>query len=239
MIKVTIWNEFRHERFEPQAAAVYPQGIHMALKEHLQSDDLEIRTAVLDDPSHGLPPEVLNDTDVLLWWGHIAHHEVSDEIAEAVAARVLDGMGLVVLHSGHYSKVFKKLMGTTCTLKWRVAGEKEYLWVVDPAHPIVQGIGEYVELAQEEMYGEAFDVPGDGVPVLMGWFQGGNVFRSGLTFRRGNGKIFYFQPGHETFPTYHNEKIIKLIGNAVRWAEPVLFQAHDVPDYPALEDIRK
>ncbi len=109
-------------------------------------------------------------------------------------------------------------MGTTCDLKWREADEKERLWVVDPSHPITEGIGEYIELEKEEMYGEHFDIPAPDELVFVSWFEGGEVFRSGATFKRGKGKIFYFRPGHETYPTYHNEDIQTVIRNAVKWA---------------------
>ena len=174
----------------------------------------------MDEPEHGLTDEVLDNTDVLIWWGHRAHGEVRDDIVEKVQQRVLMGMGLIVLHSGHHSKIFKKLMGTSCNLKWREASENERLWVTDPTHPIVEGIGEYIELEREEMYGEFFDIPTPDSLVFIGWFKGGDVFRSGCCYNRGYGKVFYFQPGHETYPTYHQEDIQKVIINAVKWAKP-------------------
>jgi trehalose utilization protein len=220
-VRVTVWNEFRHEK-EPRIAAVYPEGIHGAIAAGLEGyEGLEVRTATLDEPEHGLTEGVLAETDVLVWWGHKAHREVEDDIVERVHGRVLEGMGLVVLHSGHHSKIFKKLMGTTANLKWREANDKERLWVVSPGHPIVDGIGEYIELAQEEMYGEFFDVPEPETTVFLSWFTGGEVFRSGLTYQRGRGKIFYFRPGHESYPTYRNEQVIRVIANACRWAAPV------------------
>lgn len=218
MIRVTIWNENEHEKHNEKCRELYPDGIHQALAKGLAADDLSIRTATLDQPEHGLSEDVLNETDVLLWWGHVAHDKVSDEIVDRVHQRVLAGMGLIVLHSGHFSKIFKKLMGTTCDLKWREANETERLWVVDPSHPIAQGIGEYIELEREEMYGEHFDIPAPDELVFVSWFEGGEVFRSGCTFRRGQGKIFYFRPGHETYPTYYNKEVLKVIGNGVRWA---------------------
>jgi trehalose utilization protein len=220
-VRVTVWNEFRHEK-EPRIAAVYPEGIHGAIAAGLEGyEGLEVRTATLDEPEHGLTEGVLAETDMLVWWGHKAHREVEDDIVERVHGRVLEGMGLVVLHSGHHSKIFKKLMGTTANLKWREANDKERLWVVSPGHPIVDGIGEYIELAQEEMYGEFFDVPEPETTVFLSWFTGGEVFRSGLTYQRGRGKIFYFRPGHESYPTYRNEQVIRVIANACRWAAPV------------------
>ncbi|BCB02797.1 ThuA domain-containing protein [Bacillus sp. KH172YL63] len=221
MLNVTVWNENRHEQKNPKVREVYPEGIHGAIASFLGEASFNVKTATLDENEHGLTDDVLNGTDVLIWWGHIAHEEVSDEVVERVKQRVLDGMGLIVLHSGHFSKIFKTLMGTSCDLKWREADEKERIWIVDPSHPITAGLGEYIELEKEEMYGEHFDIPAPDQLVMVSWFEGGEVFRSGCTYQRGNGKVFYFRPGHETYPTYYNENIQKVIVNAVNWASPV------------------
>ena len=218
-IKITVWNEFRHEKQEERIAKIYPKGIHQKLAEGLgEQPDFDVRTATLDEPEHGLTQGILDNTDVLLWWGHMAHHEVEDRIIDRVQKRVLDGMGLIVLHSGHHSKIFKRLMGTSCDLIWRESDEKERLWVVEPFHPIAQGVGPYIELQKEEMYGERFDIPQPDKIIFISWFQGGEVFRSGVTFTRGLGKIFYFRPGHESYPTFHDKRIIKVLCNAIRWA---------------------
>jgi trehalose utilization protein len=220
-IQVTVWNEYRHEREDPAITSIYPDGIHMALAEMLRADPhIIVKTATLDEPEHGLSDDVINKTDVLVWWGHMAHHAVNDKIVEKVHNRILCGMGFIALHSSHMSKIFTKLMGTSCSLRWRDSGEKERLWVIEPSHPIMQGIGEYIELDCEEMYGERFDIPAPDALVMAGWFRGGELFRSACCFTRGCGKIFYFQPGHETFPTYHNQDIQKIIKNAVKWASP-------------------
>lgn len=219
--RITVWHEYRHEHENPKVAATYPQGMHVALADGLRAHGFtDVRTATLDEPEHGLTDEVLNSTDVLLWWGHKAHGDVSDDIAEKVVRRVWDGMGLIVLHSGHFSKPFKRLMGTSCDLKWREANDRERLWVVNPAHPIARGVGEYVEIEEEEMYGEHFDIPAPDELVFVSWFSGGEVFRSGCTYTRGSGKIFYFRPGHETYPTYFHAGVRQVIANAVIWAAP-------------------
>ena len=218
-IRVTVWNEFRHEKNMEKCKEIYPEGMHKVIAEYLSKLNMEVKTATLDEPEHGLTQEVLDNTDVLIWWGHCAHEEVKNQIVENVYKRVISGMGLIVLHSGHFSRIFKKLMGTSCDLKWRCADEKERLWVVKPNHPIVKGLDkEYIELHEEEMYGEFFDIPEPDEIVFLSWFKGGEVFRSGCTFNRGKGKIFYFRPGHETNPTYHNEDVLKVISNAVSWA---------------------
>ena len=222
-LSITVWNEYRHELDTSHPAhTVYPEGIHGAIAQGLREyADFEVATATLDEPEHGLTDAALANTDVLLWWGHMAHGAVRDEIVDKVHARVLDGMGLVVLHSGHFSKIFKRLMGTSCDLKWREADDNERIWVLEPGHPIAEGLGATIELAEEEMYGERFDIPAPETLVFVSWFKGGEIFRSGCCYTRGRGKIFYFRPGHESYPTYFNPEIRRVIANAARWAAPV------------------
>lgn len=219
--RITVWNEYRHEKESEEVCSVYPDGIHNTIAEGLRKHGLEVGTATLDEPEHGLTEEVLARTDVLVWWGHKVHHEVDWEIVKRVQKRVVEGgMGLVALHSGHMSRPFMSLMGTSCDLKWREADDRERLWVVDPTHPIVEGLPECIVLDSEEMYGEHFDIPAPDELIFISWFTGGEVFRSGATWKRGLGKIFYFRPGHETYPTYHNEQIIHVIANGCKWAAP-------------------
>ena len=230
-IRVTVWNEFRHEKTHEAVARIYPEGIHGQIARFLaETPDIETRTATLDEPEHGLTEEVLATTDVLTWWGHMAHKEVRDEIVDRVQQRVLNGMGIIVLHSGHFSKIFRRLMGTNCSLKWREIGERERLWVIDPGHPIAQGLGEYYEIPHVEMYGEFFDVPMPDELVFISWFQGGEVFRSGCAYHRGKGKVFYFRPGHETLPIYFQPEVQETIANAVRWAAPIAGPYTDLAD---------
>lgn len=237
-IQVTVWSEFRHERKNPQVAALYPQGMHEAIAGPLRADaGLTVRTATLDEPSHGLTPDVIASTDVLVWWGHLAHGEVDDRVVDALRARVLEGMGLIALHSAHYSKLFKALMGTTCSLKWREANDKERLWNVAPSHPITRGLGEYFELPAEEMYGEPFGIPTPDELLFISWFSGGEVFRSGATWQRGHGRVFYFRPGHETYPTYHDTRVQRVIRQAVHWARPTVRIPDGAPNVPPLEPL--
>jgi trehalose utilization protein len=220
-IRITVWNEYRHEKESNQIAQVYPEGIHAAIAEGLREHGFaNVRTATLDEPENGLTEDVLAETDVLTWWGHKAHPDVDDKTVERVHKRVLEGMGLIVLHSGHHSKIFKRLMGTSCSLRWREADERERIWVVDPAHPIAQGLGPYIEIPEVEMYGEHFDIPTPDSLVFVSWFQGGEVFRSGCCFHRGHGKIFYFRPGHETYPIFYQREVRHVLANAARWAKP-------------------
>jgi trehalose utilization protein len=234
-MKVTVWNENQHEKRDPIVLEYYPGGLHGYIANFLKCDDVEVRTATLDDPECGLTEEVLADTDVLVWWGHRAHDQVPDEVVDRVQKYVLSGMGLVVLHSGHHSKIFRRLMGTTCNLKWR-DNTRERIWTVMPNHPIAAGVPETFVLEPEEMYGESFDIPNPDDIIFMGWFNGGEVFRSGCTWTRGHGRIFYFQPGHETNRSFQNENVQLIIKNAVKWACPVKKNIPLVcPHFEALE----
>jgi trehalose utilization protein len=222
-LRITVWHEYRHELKHEAVRKIYPQGMHTVLADALRShlgDAAVVRTATLDQPAHGIPDEILATTDVMTWWGHMAHTDVEDAVAEKVHKRVLEGMGILFLHSAHYSKPFRRLMGTDCGLRWREAGERERLFVINPAHEIADGIPPNFDIPHEEMYGEFFDIPAPDELVMISWFEGGNVFRSCCTWTRGKGKVAYFRPGHETFPTYFQPEVQRVIANAVRWAAP-------------------
>ena len=234
-LRVTVWGENIHEHKHPEVRAIYPDGMHTAIAQALGRDPhLSVRTATLQEPEHGLTAEVLNATDVLTWWGHAGHDQVADAVVDRIQQRVLAGMGLIVLHSGHHSKIFKRLMGHNCDLKWREAGERERLWLVAPGHPIAAGFaGDHLDIEHEEMYGEPFGIPEPDETIFISWFQGGEVFRSGATWRRGAGKVFYFRPGHETYPTYHLPAVQRILHNAVLWAQPTGTRAWGCPHIPA------
>jgi trehalose utilization protein len=220
-IHVTIWNEFVDERTDEQARAIYPEGIHAviarAVAEQLH-DGVTVRTATLDQPEHGLTAEVLEATDVLVWWAHDAHEQVVDDVVDRVQQRVLRGMGLVALHSSQGAKVLQRLLGTTCAVRWRVADEREVVWTVSPQHPVAAGVPHPFIIPQDEMYSEYFDIPQPDELVFISSFAGGEVFRSGCCFRRGWGRIFYFSPGHETNPVYYQPEVQRVVANAIRWA---------------------
>ena len=234
-IRVTVWGENFHETSERDQAAMavrYPDGMHGAIAAglvELLGDGVDVRTATLDQPEHGLTDEVLDRTDVLTWWGHIKHGDVDDAVVEKVYERVLAGMGLLVLHSGHFSKIFKKLMGTTCSLAWRSEDDAELVWTVSPGHPIAQGVPHPIVIDQQEMYGEFFDIPAPDELVFISSYSGGEVFRSGCTFRRGKGRIFYFSPGDQDFPVYHHPDIRRVLANAVGWAAPEQHDGREIP----------
>ncbi|MBQ2941667.1 MAG: ThuA domain-containing protein [Clostridia bacterium] len=220
-IRVTVFNEYLHETFDEKVRGIYPDGIHGTIAAFLKEADFSVTTATQNMEEHGLTEEVLASTDVLIWWAHLIHDKVSDEVVERVYERVMEGMGLIVLHSGHASKIFRKLMGThTERLRWRESDDKEILYVVNPSHDIVNGLADHIVIPHEETYGEYFDIPEPEEQIFISWYEGGEVFRSGCTWRRGKGKIFYFKPGHESYPIYHMKEIQKIICNAVLWAAP-------------------
>ena len=230
-IKALVWGENVHEHTNQDVNALYPDGMHNCIADALnQSTTINASVATLQQDEHGLTVDTLQNTDVLLWWGHAAHGKVNDDIVERVQQRVWEGMGLIALHSAHFSKIFKRLLGTPCSLTWREAGEKERLWVINPSHPIAAGLDPYFELPQSEMYGEPFTVPEPMETVFISWFEGGEVFRSGQTWQRGAGRLFYFGPGHETYPIYHDENIQHVLRNAVQWA------ANPAPAWSGIEE---
>ena len=221
MLRITVWNENIHEKEMEEVRKNHPNGLHGTVADALREDpEFVVRTATLDDPDCGLTEEVLNDTDVLFWWGHAGHQLVPDEVAERVHRHVLCGMGLVALHSAHHSKIFRKLMGTPCNLTWHDHA-RERVFVVNPAHPIAQGIPAHFEIPEEECYGEPFSIPEADATVFLGWYNTGEVFRSGCCFYRGNGRIFYFQPGHETAESFFVPEVRRIYRKAARWAAPV------------------
>ena len=223
MVRVTVWGENVHEGRDESVRAIYPEGMHATIASgliDLLGDEVQVRTATLDQPEHGLSEAILAETDVLTWWGHIAHDDVSDEIVERVHAQVLGGMGLLALHSAHYSKILKTLLGTSCSLRWRNDGERELVWTVNPSHPIAQGVPHPIVIDAQEMYGEHFDIPEPDELVFVSSFAGGEVFRGGCCWTRGAGRIFYFSPGDQEYPVYHQPEIKRVLANAVLWAAP-------------------
>ena len=236
MIRVLVWNEFRHEKTKEKVKEIYPEGMHNVIADFLKDDDIEVKTAWLDQENCGITKEVLDNTDVLIWWGHTAHNEVPDSVAYLVRDAVLSGMGAIFLHSGHHSKPFKYLLGTSCNLTWRETADSEVLWVVEPSHPITRGIDRYFTLPHEETYGEPFTIPTPDKLLFISSFSGGEVFRSGCLFERTNGKIFYFQPGHETFPTYYDKNVQTVIKNAVRFVAPAYREFITAPHVRKITD---
>lgn len=235
-VRVKVWNENLHEQKNPAVRAIYPHGIHETIAAGLRAalgEAISLSTATLGQPEHGLSEAALAETEVLLWWGHLAHPLVEDAVAARVQERVLDGMGLVVLHSAHLSKPFTRLMGTRCSLRWRERDDREVLWTVAPGHRIARGVSPAIVLERHEMYGEFFDVPPPDELVFVSNFSGGEVFRSGCCWRRGKGRVFYFSPGHETYPIYHDPEIQKVLANAVCWAhagEPSAIETASCPE---------
>lgn len=221
MIRVLVWNEYLHEKQEENIARIYPNGIHNAIADFLKCDDIVVKTATLEDENCGITKEILDETDVLIWWAHIGHKKVPDEVAKLVKSAVMDGMGAIFLHSAHLAKPFTMLTGTSCNLTWRESDDSEILWVIEPSHPITKGIDRYFKLEKEETYGEPFVIPTPDKLIFIGSYSSGEVFRSGCLYDRGNGKIFYFQPGHESYPIYYVPEVQTVIRNAVRYLAPI------------------
>jgi trehalose utilization protein len=220
-IHVTVWGENLHEFRDKRVPELYPGGMHETIAAGIRQElggRAVVRTATLDQQDNGLGDEVLGTTDVLTWWGHIGHDQVDDKVVERVRQRVLQGMGLVVLHSAHLSKIFRSLMGTSCNLRWRSIGERELVWTVSPGHEIVRGVPAVFAIEAQEMYGEFFDIPEPDELVFISSFTGGEVFRSGCCFYRGAGRIFFFGPGDQDYPVYHHETVKRVLANAVVWA---------------------
>ena len=236
MINVLIFNEFKHEQSHERIKAHYPKGMHGALAEYLSKDpEINVECVTLfnenielNDLESIITDEKLANVDVIMWWGHAHHEKVPDVVAQRVQRAVLGGMGAVFLHSGHHSKPFKLLMGTTCNVDWRIGNDKCRVWVTDPSHPIVAGVDRFIELDGEEIYCEPFGIPEPEKLLFINWYEGGEVFRSGGLWRRGNGQIFYFQPGHEEYPTYYNEQILTVIKNGVKFVRPVTKRDFDL-----------
>src|SRR3954447_17105483 len=233
MVRVTVWGENVHEGRDESVRAIYPEGMHASIASgllELLGDEVQVRTATLDQPEHGLTEAILAETDVLTWWGHIAHDDVDDAVVARVHDAVLGGMGLLALHSAHYSKILRRLLGTSCSLRWRNDGEREYVWTVAPSHPIAQGVAQPIVIDAHEMYGEHFDIPAPDELVFISSFAGGEVFRGGCCFTRGAGRIFYFSPGDQEYPIYHQPAVQQVLANAARWATPRT--RGPVPDAP-------
>lgn len=228
-MKITVVCEHNPGMESEEGRRAYPEGLGNCLCDLLRETGADVTLVRADETGAALTDEVLGGTDVLFWWGHWYHKQVDDALVEKVAARVHGGMGMVFLHSAHDSKPFKRLLGTTCSLRWREDGERERLWCVSPGHPIARGLGEFIDIPQEEMYGEYFDIPTPDELVYVGWFEGGEVFRGGCVFRRGRGKLFYFNPGHETYPTYRLPAVRTLLRQAAAYVAP----AEGVGETPA------
>lgn len=223
-IKVTVWSEGLPER-EVHAVKSYPNDINNAIAAFLRNDpDLEITVRDISMDECGLSQEIIDNTDVLVYWSHLYNNKVPDEVANRIVSAVLQrGMGFMPLHSGLFCKAGSMLLGK-CGAggKYRECGERARVWVINRAHPITAGLeDDWFDIEYDEMYGEPFGVPTPDELIFITWFQGGEVLRSGMTWNRGAGKVFYFQPGHEEWPIYTENKYVqKVITNAVKWLKP-------------------
>ena len=219
---VHVWAEDRPlPEAEETMRKICPSGVEGQMAAFLgRQPDMTVTTSTLQDPEQGFDRKILDRTDVLVYWSHKHWQEVEDVHVDYLQKRVLEGMGLVVLHSAHASKLFSRLMGTrTQSLRWRENDEWQRYWIVNPGHPIAEGLeGEYFEVPMDETYGEYFEIPQPEAQVFITQSQGGEIFRSGSCWTRGLGRIFYFQGGHETYPVYMQSQVQLILTNAVRWA---------------------
>lgn len=215
-IRVLCWSE------GTAPTAIYPKDISGAVADALRAaGEFEVHTAALSDPDQGLSDAALAGADVLFWWGHQRHDQVHDDRVAAVVQRVRDNrLGLVALHSSHYSKPFKSLMGTACDLGgWGINRAPEQISVKAPAHPIARGISDF-QIPREEFCNEPFQVPPPDLVILESTWHTGQRFRSGCLWKRDSGRVFYFRPGHEEFPTYFQPEVKAILVNAARWMSP-------------------
>jgi trehalose utilization protein len=236
-MRVTVWGEgfldlatlgdepapLNYTNYAEEARRIYPEEVHQTIARGLHDclgASALVRASTLEDSEHGLGQALLESTDVLVWWSHVKEHLLPAETVERVWKRVVgDGMGIVVLHSGAQSRVFRRLMGTSCrTGGWRQADDWEAVWTVSPGHPITRGLPPVFVIPSEEVWCEHFDIPRPDELVFVSAFRGGEIFRSGCCYERGKGRIFYFRPGHESHPTYHLPQVQRVLANGVEWA---------------------
>lgn len=216
--KVVVWSEGTAPK------TVYPYDVNTAIAEGLQPlKDWQIITASITDPDQGLSDDLLNSTSVLIWWGHQKHGDVKDELVAKIVRRVKEGgMGFIATHSAHYSKPLKALLGTNCGWKYYTDdGARVDLIVKSPKHPIAKGVKNFT-VPKTERYGDPFEVPPAETVVFDGIYTLPNGTKEnaqqGMTWSVGKGRVFYFQPGHESYPIYFQEEIRHIFRNGVQWA---------------------
>jgi len=214
-VKALVWSEFT----EPKD--VYPKGIHGDIAEYLNaSGNVEAKVVQLSDPDQGVSQAMLDWADVLLWWGHQKHRDVTDETVQRIVKSVKEGgMGYFAMHSAHYSRGLIAILGTPCGLGSVGDGGAESISVVMPDHPIAKGVSDFV-VPRTEYFGEPFGVPEPEAVVFKSTFEkGDNIwFRSGCCWTVGKGRVFYFRPGHETYPIMRQPEVQKVIYNATLWS---------------------
>lgn len=273
-LKVLVWDER-----QPAQKQAYREGLGARVARHLRGcEGVEVTEALLDDPGQGLAS--LDAMDVVVWWGHVRHAEIETATALRVVERIRSGrLGLVALHSAHWSRPFVEAMAAVareralaaltpgeraravvtesellprpfmapsyqerrspsvlykrpptgpvevrlvrpncCFPAYRGDGRPSEVWVKLPRHPIARGLPATFTIPQTEMYDEPFHVPDPDEVVLEEHWAAGEWFRSGSAWRLGAGRVFYFRPGHETYPVFENAWALKVVENAVRWA---------------------
>lgn len=275
-VHVLIWDER-----QPRQSEAYDNflGNEIAKRLKEESADFEIRSVWLEDPEQGLEAGNLEWADVIVWWGHVRHSDVTKENATRVLEYVREGkLDLVALHSAHWARPFVEAMnwrsvedakkrlekladgkeltyetvdpprertvpmhGSTltpalfgykksknkfhgiihlpycCFPDYRPDAKPSTVTVKATQHPIAKGLPKTFQVKQTEMYNEPFHVPAPDEVVFEETWELGERFRAGMIWNIGKGKVFYFRPGHETYPVYKQPEMVKVIANACRW----------------------
>jgi trehalose utilization protein len=275
-IHVLMWDER-----QPRQEEAYDNWIGNEIVARLKAStkNMQFRSVALDDPDQGLSDENLAWADVVLWWGHARHSDVTWVHAKKVADLVQSGdINIAILHSAHWARPFVELMnrrsiedalayiekqnpgkkithetvsppkersapmrGSVLTpayygynkgktavhgiihLPWccfpafRNDGEPSTLITKNPYHPIAKGLPPTFKIPLTEMYDEPFHIPNPDEVIFEETWETGEWFRSGLIWNMGGGKVFYFRPGHETYPVFKQDKIIQVLANACEW----------------------
>lgn len=221
---VVVWSEGTAPK------EIYPNDINGAIAEGLKASplmkDWDVVIAGIDDPDQRISDELLKKTDVLIWWGHKKHGDVKDALVDKIEKRVKEeGMGFIALHSAHFAKPNKRIMGTPCTFAAYVCDNKEnVVSVAMPNHPICKGVAKTFTVANDERYSDPYAVPTpDAVPLTAIQVRNDGTkeeAKMGFCWTVGKARMFYLQMGHETNPIYFDPEIRKVMANAVLWAAP-------------------
>lgn len=270
-VRVVVWDER-----QPSQKEAYENFLGNAIADFLRGEDgLAVQSVTIDDPEQGISQAVLDNCDVLIWWGHKRQSEILPEAGKRIVERISSGkLHLIALHSAHWSTPFVEAMneitrrrtvatGTAksdityvpppkqytvprydtrltpftiarkfpdgrqnlevhlpycCFPAYRNDGKPSHVKILQKGHPITKGIPHEFQISRTEMYDEPFHVPEPDDVILEERWATGEWFRSGMLWRLGKGIVFYFRPGHETFPVYKEQFPLKILSNAVRWA---------------------
>ena len=114
-------------------------------------------------------------------------------------------------------EVWKLVLPQCVFPAWRADGLPSHVTTLLPRHPIAAGLPVQWDIPQTEMYGEPFHVPAPDEVIFEEKWDKGEFFRSGCVWQVGKGRVFYFRPGHETYPVFKQAEPLRVVENAVRW----------------------